>query len=228
MRSSINPEANTRILTKALAALIRAVGLASVIEMSGFPTVAPGPRVPELEAELTELYHRHSAELLRYAETLTRTSDEARDSVQEVFLRYFIERRYGREIESSRGWLFQALRYHCLDRLKSVAGQREVSKDDLDRVPDRRHDPEALLQRRELATEIASKLSERELDCLRLRALGLRYTEVAQAMGVRSGTVGALLARVNQKLRPSREKWMAPDMAEAVCSFLLEGQTDSP
>ena len=92
--------------------------------------------------------------------------------MQEIFLRYFVERRYGRQIESPRGWLFQALRYHCLDRLKAVAGQREVSKDDLDRVPDRRHDPEAILQRRELATEIATKLTGRELDCLRLRAWG--------------------------------------------------------
>ena len=48
---------------------------------------------------------------------------------------------------------------------------------------------------------------------------GLRHTEVAREMGVRSGTVGALLARVHRKLRPSREKWMAPDMAEADAHF---------
>ena len=48
-------------------------------------------------------------------------------------------------------------------------------------------------------------MSDRELDCLLLRAEGLEYEEIAETMGVRSGTVGALLSRAQHKLRPSGE-----------------------
>jgi len=48
---------------------------------------------------------------------------------------------------------------------------------------------------------ILSRLTPRELDCLRLRVEGFSYQEIAQALGIRPGTVGALLPRVYSKLR---------------------------
>jgi DNA-binding CsgD family transcriptional regulator len=48
-------------------------------------------------------------------------------------------------------------------------------------------------------------LSPRELECFRLRAEGLRYQEIAEVMVLRAGTVGALLARVQRKIREENE-----------------------
>jgi RNA polymerase sigma-70 factor (ECF subfamily) len=148
-------------------------------------------------------YHQHAAGLLRYATSLARNGDQARDAVQEVFLRYFVERNYGRQIDNPRAWLYQVLRNHLLSRLQTASSQREVASDDIEREPDQRCDPETLLQRNQTAREIAATLSDRELDCLRLRAEGLSYDEIAETMSIRAGTVGALLTRVHKKLRLS-------------------------
>ena len=61
----------------------------------------------ELEHEVAALYIEHAAGLLRYAVTLARNQDTGRDAVQEVFLRYFAERRYGNRIENPRAWLYR-------------------------------------------------------------------------------------------------------------------------
>ena len=63
----------------------------------------------ELEQEVADLYSEHAVKLLRYAETLTRDTDVGRDAVQEVFLRYSAERRYGVRVENPRAWLYRVL-----------------------------------------------------------------------------------------------------------------------
>ncbi|HYW41999.1 MAG TPA: sigma-70 family RNA polymerase sigma factor [Bryobacteraceae bacterium] len=172
-------------------------------------------RAQEVEREVVAVYNQHAAELLQYATSLARDGETARDAVQEVFLRFFVERRYGRIIEQPRAWLFQTLRNHLFDHLKSAAVQRETSCDTLDSIPDQRHNPELQLGRSDLARRLAGVLTPREFDCLRLRAEGLAYGEIAGILGIRSGTVGALLARVWKK---AREAGGIGVPAGAVCS----------
>lgn len=71
----------------------------------------------------------------------------------------------------------------------------------LDYVPDHRDNAEGRLYRAALAREIAEALTERERECLRLRMGGLGYAEIAEVLGVCTGTVGALLARAQGKMR---------------------------
>ena len=55
---------------------------------------------------------------------------------------------------------------------------------------------ESMAQEERLAVRKAlAQLSEREQACLVLRHSGLSYAEVASALGVRTGSVGTLLAR---------------------------------
>jgi DNA-directed RNA polymerase specialized sigma24 family protein len=44
-------------------------------------------------------------------------------------------------------------------------------------------------------------LSPREIECIRLRTEDLSYEEIAGVLGLRPGTVGALLARAHGKIR---------------------------
>jgi RNA polymerase sigma factor (sigma-70 family) len=157
----------------------------------------------ELEREVAAAWQEYSPELLRYAASWTRSEQEAQDALQEVFLRYFVERTYGRRIENPRGWLYQVLRNHLMDRARTAAATREVPSDDLEWVPDNSRDPERKVQRSQLAAAVAAAVTDRELACLRLRSEGLCYEEIANRLGVRPGTVGALLSRVHRKLRPS-------------------------
>ena len=184
-------------------------------------------RMREIQAEVVELYQRHSACLLKYAMCVVPNQEEASDAVQEAYLRYFIQRRYGRQIDNPWAWLCQVLRNYLLDRLRAMPQKRELPSNSLEGIADQNQSPEKLLQCQEVAAEIAAALTGRELHCLRLHAGGSCYEEIADAMDVRLGTVGALLSRVHRKLRRSRGEWMAAGLTDAVCSFLVEGKANS-
>lgn len=171
----------------------------TALEVS-FPATEGSPAT-ELEREVAEAYRQHAAELLVYAASLAPDTDLARDAVQEAFLRYFVERTYGRVVENCRAWLYRVVHNYLLDRKDAAQTKREVFTVNAGEVPDGRLGPEATLQQAETAKEITSLLSRRELDCLRLRADGLSYTEIGAVLDMRPGTVSAHLTRVHVKLR---------------------------
>jgi len=165
------------------------------------PSPRPFPRSgAELEAEVASLHEQYSAELLAYAASMARSQDTARDAVQEIFLRYFVERTYGREVNHPRAWLYRVLRNYLLDRLDSAAVRREVGPENAAEVPDQTRDPEGAVFGEQMARQIQAVLSPREMDCVRLRADGLSYDEIAAVLGIRPGTVSCLLTRVHKKL----------------------------
>jgi len=183
----------------------------------------------DLEQEVAALYAEHAVRLLRYAETITRNRDMGKDAVQEVFLRYFAERRYGNSVENPRAWLYRVLHNHLLDRLDRAAMKYEVSAEGADEVLDECVDAEMRLEQTQTAQEIASRLTPRELDCLRLRVEGLSYQEIAQVLGVRPGTVSALLPRVYAKLRDVAAEGisLSENTVGAIGLLLRGGQTHS-
>ena len=157
-----------------------------------------------LESEIVALYREHAADLMRWAVALSRDTDLARDAVQEAFLRYFIERRYGRSIEKPRSWLYVVMRHYLASHgAVKAAVAAGVEPDSL---ATERGNPEQLAQSAELARRMLMALTPRESACLRLRAEGHRHAEIAEMLSVRPGTVGALLSRVATKLRPLIEQ----------------------
>ncbi len=180
----------------------------------------------QLEAEVVALYEQHAEGLLRYATGMAHSDDLARDGVQETFLRYFVERTYGRAIELPRAWLYLVLRNYIFDRLTSGPATRELGDQDLSGVTDPGGDPEVQVQRSQIADRIAASLSERERECLGLRSEGFSYLEIAGLMGLRTGTVGALLTRANQKIRNATSDTESDslDVVEAVHRLFRGGE----
>jgi len=154
-----------------------------------------------LEDEVASLHAEYSAALLRYARCLAGDEETAREGIQEAFLRYFIERSYGRNIVCPKAWLSEVLRNYLHDRASSLASRREIPFEEAESSPDLRPSPELVAGGMQAARLIADSLSRRELECLRLRTKGLSYGEIGVAMQVRIGTVGALLARAHEKIR---------------------------
>jgi RNA polymerase sigma-70 factor (ECF subfamily) len=185
------------------------------VEKGVLDTIGSVPST-ELENEIAAVYQSCAADLLRFASSMAHNDEAGRDAVQEVFLRYFVERRYGRVIENPRAWLHQAARNHLLNRFKAAAAQYETSSDTLDSVPGAHPTPEQEFGRSELARDVAAALTPREYDCLRLRAEGFGYAEIAGMMNVRTGTVGALLARIAKKL--CRPPFNRPDVLRGLVS----------
>ena len=179
----------------------------------------------DFEQEVGALHSTHVGELTKFASTFCPDDQTDRDAVQEAFVRYFIERRYGREIANPRAWLYQVVRNYMLDRMRNAAVRQEVGVEQAESLPAGQRDPETLAQRSETVRELAAALTPRELECLRLRSEGLSYEEIGRAMVISPGTVAALLARVHSKLRGlGREHrgWTLASTREALRYLVLE------
>lgn len=154
-----------------------------------------------IEQEVIQLYRENAAGLFRYGIVLVKNREAAQDAVQEAFLRYFLARSGRQPVERPKAWLFQVVRNFLLDALKSSSARKEVGLDAVGRWADTRQDPETEYRFAEMSRRLWALLSPRELECFRLRAEGLSYDEIAAVLSLRSGTVGALLARVQKKMR---------------------------
>jgi RNA polymerase sigma factor (sigma-70 family) len=164
---------------------------------------SPGsPPLPAaIEQEIVELYQTEAGGILRYAGALAGDRETARDALQEAFFRFFLCRSAGQQIRSPKGWLFRVAHNYVLDQKK--AGWRNAAgMESLRSMPGPAHPPESdgcvadLLQGLPQAG-----LSPREMECVRLRTEDLRYEEIAGVLGLRAGTVGAMLARAHGKIR---------------------------
>ena len=153
---------------------------------------------------MVRLYRENAAGLFRYGIVLAKNREAAQDAVQEAFLRYFMARSGGQPVERPKAWLFQVVRNFLLDALKASSARKEVGLEAVGRWADKRPDPESEYRFAEMSRRLWELLSPRELECFRLRAEGLRYDEIAAVLTLRSGTVGALLARVQKKMREDR------------------------
>jgi RNA polymerase sigma-70 factor (ECF subfamily) len=163
------------------------------------------PLTPGIEHEIRGIYQQDAAGMLRYAMSLAGSRQAAQDAVQEAFLRFFIVRSGGQEIRHPKAWLFRVLRNHVLDQMK--AGSRnEIGLESLVNSPGPGRDPEAEYARFELLRRaLRTALSPRETECVRLRAEGLQYEEIAGVLSIQPGTVGALLARAHKKIRQAAD-----------------------
>ena len=162
---------------------------------------ASGNPAEILEQELAHLHKQEAAGMFRYAALLTRDCGYAQDAVQEVFLRYFVARTEGQRFSNTKAWLFKVLRNHLIDANR--AGQRrvEVGLEEIREPADTRDNLDTRLHARDTMRQLMTVLAPRERECVRLRSEGLRYEEIAEVLAVRSGTVGALLARAHSKIR---------------------------
>ena len=151
-----------------------------------------------LRQETLEAYRELSGALSSYARGLTSDAGLAQDAVQETFLRYFLARMRGETIRNPSAWLErEAHNYICQTALSSAV-QACVSLDE-EALEEAQVAPET--GKVEWEQTFKNLLAPREFECLRLRSEGLDYLEIAAAMSIRPGTVGALLHRVGQKMR---------------------------
>ena len=182
--------------------------------------MAPSPGSPlttGIEQEIVDLYEREASGILRYAGVLADNREMAHDAVQEAFFRFFLCRSAGQHIRSPKGWLFRVARNYILDQ-KRAGSRHEVGIESLRNLPCPARVPEADGRVSELLQGLLQiGLSPREMDCVRLRMEDLGYEEIAGVLGLRAGTVGALLARAHEKIRKAVRAGLHkdPDFAQA-------------
>lgn len=182
--------------------------------MTGRASSAVGSRMPEWPSQIFSTEEAlgpvwencwREAELLRrYAAALLGNAHIAEDVAQEVFLRLLTALRAGCRIANRRAWLWRVTRNACLTRVLRQRWQAEL---EAGTGPQAAFNPEAAYQFRFLVRELLRTLTPRERACVRLRAEGFQYREIAQRLGIRPGTVAALLHRAGRKCRAA---WQAP------------------
>ncbi len=155
----------------------------------------------QIEQEVNDLLHKHAGALSRYAGNVSRDKALAQDGIQETFLRYFVVRVRGQKIDNPRAWLFRVLRNYLLDCSRKSGSMPSAELKEAVQIVDLRQDVEAGYQQSETLQRALTSLSPREGECLQLRLAGFGYEEIAQILQIRSGTVGALLARALKKVR---------------------------
>jgi len=165
-----------------------------------------------LEGVLIGLFDRLRRGLLRYILSFGLSVHDSEEIVQEVFLSLFQHLRLGRSRKNLHGWVFRvahnlALKHQSATRkLHEAAGFGDgLVEKQLDPAPT----PEEQLarsQRRERLLAVLRALPEQDQRCLRLRAEGLSYREIAQTLGISLGTISATLARSLARLARADER----------------------
>ncbi len=143
--------------------------------------------------------------LVRYALTITGDLEQARDVVQDTFLRLHREKeRDGMPVQLS-AWLFKVCRHRALDVRKKENRMKLLGEQRMDAIPSHEPPQAAATDRQDSAAQISQMLGglpENQQEVLRLRFENeLSYREISEVTGLTVTNVGYLLHRAIKTLR---------------------------
>jgi RNA polymerase sigma-70 factor (ECF subfamily) len=129
--------------------------------------------------------------VLRYLRALGCRRSLSEEIAQEAFFRLHVASQSGLRIKDVRAWLFRVARNLCIDHRRERRRYWTTAREEEDRLDllpsDAAPDPEQQALQRERLRLIAQqvlRLPKLERDCLSLKAQGLRYHEIASALGI--------------------------------------------
>lgn len=150
---------------------------------------------------------------MRVAMGMMGNPDDARDALQEAFVKVYENLARFDLARPFRPWFFQILRNQCRDMLRSRAARFRVETLDERvelRVADPEKGPERHRQRhaaRELLWMALERVSDEHREILVLKELeGLRYGEIARILGIPEGTVASRLYHARRALKAVLEE----------------------
>jgi RNA polymerase sigma-70 factor, ECF subfamily len=164
-------------------------------------SVAASAKPSRVEQEVLGLFEEFRGPLLRYSLSLGLSIHDAEEVIQEVFLALFRHLHLDRSRCNLRGWLFRVAHNLALKqrRANHISVQRTAEDASVaEEHPDPAPGPEeqaSAAQRRDHLLAVVEALPENDQYCLRLRAEGLRYREIASVLGMSLGAVSISLTR---------------------------------
>lgn len=162
------------------------------------------------ELEFQVLSKRHCDEIYRYALGLLGNRADAEDAAQEALLRLWNHLPRLR-LFNIRAWLFQTTRNYCLDQIRRRSHAAHPNSMDAEADEELAEWPDELAVDPSLAADSSFKVEQARQALLKLpetlrsvfllyEVNGLRYREIAAALGMPVNTVKVNLLRARQKL----------------------------
>jgi len=156
---------------------------------------------PESEA-FESLFRAEYARVAGIANRVLADPHEAEDVAQDVFIDF--HRLHSASAQYAPAWLHRAAAHAALNRLRGARRRRRREISQAAEEGERTMDPQKQLEvneDRRLVRQALGRLAPKPAAVLVLRASGLSYAEVAEALGVGVGQVGTLLRRAEAALR---------------------------
>jgi RNA polymerase sigma-70 factor (ECF subfamily) len=152
--------------------------------------------------EFSRLLIENIPHLRRYARSLTRDRQQSEDLVQDCLDRALSRMSHWQSDTNLRAWLFTIMHNLHVNNLRRWhRGGIWESIDQSETADQRQPGQEGMMQMRDLEHAL-SQLSDEQREVLVLVCVeGMRYDEVAQVLGVATGTVMSRLHRAREALR---------------------------
>ncbi|WP_162902756.1 RNA polymerase sigma-70 factor [Taibaiella koreensis] len=157
------------------------------------------------EAEIAQLFADHYESLHRYAFTLLKDEDEAKDAVQSVFLTIW-EKKETIQINSSpKAYLFRSVYHECLNYIRKQDVLKKHHAHAVAGLEDSRQQPFAFEDALFIREKIDKVLQELPPQCrevfVKSRAEQKKYSEIAAELGIAVKTVEAHMSKALKLIR---------------------------
>jgi RNA polymerase sigma-70 factor (ECF subfamily) len=159
------------------------------------------------DREVSGIFDELRRPLFRYFLCAGLSREDADEGIQETFLRLHQHLRKDGDRANLRGWIFQVARNLARNQHKSARVRRTEA---LDGDSERRNafrDPQGSPEDQAIRSERMRRLKRsmemltpQQRECLLLRAAGLRYREIAEALGIGISSVGEMVQRAAARL----------------------------
>jgi len=163
----------------------------------------PAPlATPMNDRDLERIYDAHASGLFRYLETFTRTETDARDLLQELFIK--LARGMKMEARNEKAFLYRLAHNLAIDWLRRRAARGD-SEERMCREQDgggqAAADPDMAMLARSFADALA-KLPDEQRTIVRLKLWeGMTFEEIAEAQGIPLNTAASRYRYAIDKLR---------------------------
>lgn len=164
-------------------------------------TPAFSARPSEIECEVIGLFDEFRGPVLRYVLSFGISVHDGEEVTQEVFLALFRHLQLSRGRQNLRGWIFRVAHNLALKqrhanhrRCETIESDWSIAENQFDPSPNP-EDEASFTQRRQHLLTLLHALPKGDQCCLRLRAEGLRYREIAEVLGISLGAVSMSLTR---------------------------------
>ncbi|MFN3445458.1 MAG: RNA polymerase sigma-70 factor [Bacteroidia bacterium] len=151
------------------------------------------------------LFNTHCSNMLQYATTMLKDSDDAEDIVQQVFVQLWAKHEAVVIETSIKSYLYRAVHNNCLNKIKQQVVRSGYANDYQHIGNTATASVSQLLENKELAVEIQKALDELPEQCKRIFAMSrfeqLKYQQIADALGINVKAVEHQMGKALKHLR---------------------------